>query len=52
MAEVRTAKERVLVIALRLTQSKLLLPTYDEGFDELYHVKIRGTNSFEVEDRY
>jgi predicted kinase len=46
----RIAKERVPVIALRGTHSKLQPPTYDEGFDELYHVKIRGANEFAVEE--
>ncbi|HYF81757.1 MAG TPA: ATP-binding protein [Clostridia bacterium] len=46
----RIDKEKVPVIALRRTHSKLQLPTYDEGFDELYHVKISETNEFVVEE--
>ncbi len=45
---VRIPEERVPVIALRLTHSKLQLPSYDEGFDELYKVEVRGVNEFAV----
>ena len=44
----RIAEERVPVIALRLTYAKLQLPSYDEGFDELYKVEVRGVNEFAV----
>lgn len=46
----RISKERVPIIALRRTHLKLQPPTYDEGFDELYHVKICGANEFAVEE--
>jgi predicted kinase len=36
-------------IAIRATSSKLELPAWDEGFDELYYVKQSGDKKFIVE---
>jgi len=36
----RTGKEKIPEIAISCTANKLELPYYDEGFDELYYVKI------------
>ena len=36
----RTGKDRIPDIAISCTANKLELPYYDEGFDELYYVKI------------
>lgn len=38
----RTGKEKVPLVAIRSTASKLQLPSYDENFDELYKVKNDG----------
>ncbi|MBQ9974339.1 MAG: AAA family ATPase [Oscillospiraceae bacterium] len=38
----RQGKEKVPSIAIASTSNKLQLPTYDEGFDELYFVKNDG----------
>ncbi|MGL5807175.1 MAG: AAA family ATPase [Xenococcaceae cyanobacterium] len=37
-------------VALFATQKRLVLPSFDEGFDELYYVKIGTNNSFIVEE--
>lgn len=46
---VRVLKKEIPVVALKATSSKLEIPSYDEGFDELYFVKIRN-NEFIVEE--
>lgn len=38
----RQGKEKIPSIAIASTSNKLQLPTYDEGFDELYFVKNDG----------
>ncbi len=38
----RVGKERILPIAIASTSNKLQMPSYDEGFDELYFVKNDG----------
>jgi len=47
--ESRSGKAKVPVNAIYATKSKLELPAYNEGFDELYYVKIKD-NDFIVED--
>ena len=46
----RSGKEKVPDIGLRRTHTKLQLPTYDEGFDELYYVHISETKEYVVEE--
>ncbi len=36
----RTGKEKIPAIAIACTSNKLQMPDYEEGFDELYFVKI------------
>jgi predicted kinase len=43
----RQGKERVLDIGIKGTFSKLQIPTFDEGFDELYYVEI-DNNTFNI----
>lgn len=38
----RQGKEKILTIAIASTSNKLQMPSYDEGFDELYFVKNDG----------
>lgn len=38
----RTGKEKIPVTAIAATSNKLQMPTYEEGFDELYFVKNDG----------
>ena len=38
----RTGKKRIPSKAIAMTSNKLELPSYDEGFDELYYVKNDG----------
>ena len=44
----RTRKARVPNVALYATAKKLVQPSYSEGFDELYNVRITGDSTFEV----
>jgi predicted kinase len=44
----RTGKARVPAVALYATAKRLVLPSYLEGFDELFYVRITGNSSFEV----
>ncbi len=44
----RTGKARVPDVALYATAKKLVRPSYSEGFDELYSVRIAGDFAFEV----
>jgi predicted kinase len=37
-------------VAFFATQKRLVLPSFDEGFDELYYVKIGTNNTFIVEE--
>ena len=44
----RTGKARVPDVALYATAKKLVRPSYSEGFDELYSVRIAGDFAFEA----
>lgn len=44
----RTGKDRVPDVAVYATAKKLVPPSYSEGFDELYNVRIVGDFEFEV----
>jgi predicted kinase len=45
----REGKQRIPLIGILATQKKLELPSYREGFDRLYYVKIDTDNLFIVE---
>ena len=45
----RTGKERIPEAGIRGAYNRLEIPSYDEGFDELYYVKL-GDNKFIVND--
>jgi len=45
----RTGKERIPDVAIAATSNKLEIPAWQEGFDELYYVYIRG-GAFIVEN--
>ena len=45
----REDKARVPDVAIYATAKKLVLPTYAEGFDELYDVRIANNSGFEVQ---
>ena len=47
--EKRTGKAKVPVAAIRSTYSKMELPVYGEGFNELYYVQIKD-NDFTIEE--
>jgi len=47
--ESRQGKQRIPDVGLRATYSKLELPSYEEGFDELYYVELND-GSFIVKD--
>lgn len=40
--ELREGKEKIPNNAIAMTSNKLQLPSWDEGFDELYFVAIKG----------
>ncbi len=44
----RTGKARVPDVAIYATAKKLVRPSYSEGFDELFYVRITGDSMFEV----
>jgi predicted kinase len=44
----RTGKARVPDVAIYATAKKLVRPSYSEGFDELFYVRITGDSAFEV----
>lgn len=44
----RTGKEQVPDVALYAAAKKLIRPSYSEGFDELYNVRITSDSTFEV----
>ena len=44
----RPGKEQVPDVALYATTKKLIHPSYSEGFDELYSVRITGDSTFEI----
>ena len=45
----RTGKEKIPEVGIKATYRKLQLPTYTEGFDRLYYVKIQS-GKFIIED--
>lgn len=45
----REGVARVPDVALRIAGQNLQMPTFDEGFDELFRVRITGENAFEIE---
>jgi predicted kinase len=45
----REGKERIPLVGIRSTHAKLQLPDLNEGFDELYYVRIDEGNKFVVE---
>lgn len=45
----RTGKERIPDVGIRATHSKIELPSYDEGFDKIYYVKIID-NKFNIKE--
>ena len=47
--ETREGKEHIPLAGIKSTFAKLQLPSLDEGFDELYYVKINEENKFVVE---
>jgi predicted kinase len=46
----RAGKERVPDIALYATRQRLELPSLEEGFDQLFFVRLLGDSRFEVQD--
>lgn len=40
----REGKEKIPEIGIKATHNKLQIPTFDEGFDELYYVEIDNNN--------
>lgn len=48
--ERREGKEYIPLAGIKSTYAKLQLPSLDEGFDELYYVKINEENKFVVEE--
>ncbi|MBA2677394.1 MAG: ATP-binding protein [Ktedonobacteraceae bacterium] len=44
--KLRTGKERVPPVAIFATLKKLVAPTYEEGFDQLYHVLSKDNFEF------
>lgn len=44
----RTGRERVPVVAIHATAKRLIPPTYAEGFDALYGVRIAPDGAFEI----
>jgi len=45
----RIGSERVPDIAIAGSSTRIELPGYDEGFDELFYVRLSGDNQFTVE---
>jgi predicted kinase len=46
----REGKARVPDVAIYVTASKLVRPSYKEGFDKLFYVRITGDSTFEIQD--
>ena len=46
----REGKARVPDVAIYVTVSKLVRPSYNEGFDKLIYVRITGNSTFEIQD--
>jgi predicted kinase len=44
----RTGKKRVPDVAIYATARRLIPPSYSEGFDELFRVRLTGDSTFEV----
>jgi predicted kinase len=47
----RTGKAKIPEKAIHSTYSRLQIPAFEEGFDELFYVKIDDANNFIVENR-
>ncbi len=47
--EGRTGKERIPVPAIAAAKKRLVVPSYEEGFDLLYHVEVQDNGVFKVE---
>ena len=45
----RQGKSKILLVGILDTYKRLQLPSYQEGFDRLYYVKLMDNNSFIVE---
>jgi hypothetical protein len=48
--EMRVGKERIPAVAIHATYKKLEKPTRQEGFDELYSVRIGKPEDFIIEE--
>ncbi len=46
----RTGWRRVPNVAIFVTAGKLQAPSYEQGFDALYRVRVAGESAFEVRD--
>lgn len=46
----RVGKARVPDVAIYITSKKMMLPSYEEGFDTLFRVHIKGNGTFDVLD--
>ena len=47
--DLRDRKSRIPLVGIRSTAKKLELPSYQEGFDKLYYVKLVPNDSFAIE---
>lgn len=47
--EMRSEKEKIPEIGIRGTHSRLVLPAFQEGFDELFYVKTINNRAFVIE---
>ena len=46
----RTGKQQIPEKGIRATHARLILPTYDEGFDALYYVQILEDRTFDIQE--
>jgi predicted kinase len=46
----REGKARVPDVAIYVTAKKLVRPSFKEGFDKLFYVRISGNSTFEIQD--
>jgi len=46
----REGKARVPDVAIYVTAKKLVRPSYAEGFDKLFYVRITGNSTFEIQE--
>lgn len=46
----RTGKEKIPEIGILSTYKKIQVPSYDEGFNEIYYVSINANNDFEIKE--